>query len=176
MIEEIAELDEPWAMTFLPDGRALITGRGGELNLRTTDGQLIDVSGVPEVVHAGQGGFGDVIAAPDFESTNTIYVSWAEAGSGGSGAAVGRATLAVDGGSASLEDLTVIWRQQPKVGGNAHYGHRLAFSPNGEYLFVSSGERQAMDPAQDLNSTLGKIVRLRSDGTAGRRQPVRRPR
>ena len=171
VIEEIAELDEPWAMTFLPDGRALITGRGGELTLRTTDGQMVDVSGVPEVVHAGQGGFGDVIAAPDFESTNTIYVSWAEAGSGGSGAAVGRATLADDGGSASLENLTVIWRQRPKVGGNAHYGHRLAFSPDGEHLFVSSGERQEMEPAQDLNSSLGKIVRLRPDGTAADGNP-----
>ena len=67
VIEEIAELDEPWAMTFLPDGRALITGRGGELTLRATDGQLVDVSGVPDVVHAGQGGLGDVVAAPDFD-------------------------------------------------------------------------------------------------------------
>jgi aldose sugar dehydrogenase len=171
VIEEIAELNEPWAMTFLPDGRALITGRGGTLTLRTPDGRLVDVSGVPEVVHAGQGGFGDVVPAPDFASTKTIYVSWAEAGSGGSGAAVGRGTLSDDRGSVSLENLTVLWRQQPKVGGNAHYGHRLAFSPDGEYLFVSSGERQEMDPAQDLNSTLGKIVRLRPDGTAADGNP-----
>ena len=171
VIEEVADLDEPWAMTFLPDGRALITGRGGELTLRATDGRLVEVSGVPEVVDAGQGGFGDVIAAPDFESTNTIYVSWAEAGSGGSGAAVGRATLAGDGGAARLEDLKVVWRQQPKVDGNAHYGHRLAFSPDGKHLFVSSGERQAEDPAQDLGSSLGKIVRLRPDGTAADRNP-----
>lgn len=171
VIEEIAELDEPWAMTFLPDGRALITGRGGELTVRATDGEMVDVSGVPDVVHAGQGGLGDVIAAPDFPSTNRVYLSWAEAGSGGSGAAVGRATLAGDGGSARLQDLTVIWRQQPKVGGNGHYGHRLAFSPDGQYLFVSSGERQAMEPAQDLSSSLGKIVRLRLDGTAADGNP-----
>ena len=164
VIEDIAELDEPWAMTFLPDGRALITGRGGELTLRATDGQMVDVSGVPDVVHAGQGGLGDVVAAPDFESTDTVYISWAEAGSGGSGAAVGRATLIDDRGSASLENLTVIWRQQPKAGGNGHYGHRLAFAPDGEHLFVSSGERQEMEPAQDLSSSLGKIVRLRPDG------------
>ena len=171
MIEKIAELDEPWAMSFLPDGRALITGRGGTLTLRTTDGRMVDVSGVPEVVHAGQGGFGDVVPAPDFESTNAIYVSWAEAGSGGSGAAVGRATLSDARGSARLQNLTVIWRQRPKVGGNAHYGHRLAFSPDGRYLFVSSGERQEMDPAQDLDSSLGKIVRLRPDGTAADGNP-----
>lgn len=171
VIEEITELDEPWAMTFLPDGRALITGRGGELTLRGTDGRLVEVSGVPEVVDAGQGGFGDVIAAPDFESSNRIYVSWAEAGDGGAGAAVGRATLSGEGRSARLEDLRVIWRQRPKVDGNAHFGHRLAFSPDGKYLFVSSGERQAEDPAQDLDSSLGKIVRLRPNGAAAEGNP-----
>ena len=164
-------MDEPWAMTFLPDGRALITGRGGELTMRTAEGQLVDVSGVPDVVASGQGGLGDVVAAPDFASTNTVYLSWAEAGSGGSGAAVGRATLSGDSGSARLDDLAVIWRQQPKAGGNAHYGHRLAFSPDGEDLFVSSGERQEMAPAQDLDSSLGKIVRLRPDGTAADGNP-----
>ncbi len=164
VIEEIAELDEPWAMTFLPDGRALISGRGGDLTLRTTDGQLLEVDGVPDVVHAGQGGFGDVIAAPDFASTSTVYVSWAEAGEGGSGAAVGRAKLTADGGSPALSDLTVIWRQQPKVSGSGHYGHRLAFSPDGAYLFVSSGERQKFDPAQNLGANLGKILRLTPEG------------
>ena len=112
-----------------------------------------------------------MIAAPDFASTNTIYLSWAEAGSGGAGAAVGRATLAANGGAAKLEGLTTIWRQQPKVDGDAHYGHRLAFSPDGEYLFVSSGERQEMEPAQDLGTTLGKIVRLRPDGRAADDNP-----
>lgn len=170
-VEEIAELDEPWAMAFLPDGRALITGRGGELTLRGTDGQMVEVSGVPEVADAGQGGLGDVVAGPDFDSTDTVYLSWAESGSGGSGAAVGRATLVDDRGSASLEDLTVIWRQRPKVGGAGHYGHRLAFTPDGEHLFVSSGERQKMEPAQDLSSNLGKIVRLRPDGRAAAGNP-----
>jgi len=125
---------------------------------------LIEVDGVPDIVHAGQGGFGDVIAAPDFASTSTVYVSWAEAGEGGSGAAVGRARLTTDGGTPALSDLTVIWRQQPKVSGSGHYGHRLAFSPDGAYLFVSSGERQKFDPAQDLGTNLGKIVRLTPDG------------
>jgi glucose/arabinose dehydrogenase len=171
VIEEIAELDEPWAMTFLPDGRALISGRGGELTLRTTRGEMIEVDGVPEVVHAGQGGFGDVIAAPDFARTQTVYVSWAEAGDGGSGAAVGRATLTSDGESARLDDLTVVWRQQPKVSGRGHFAHRLAFSPDGKYLFVTSGDRQKMDPAQDLDSGLGKFVRLNPDGTAADGNP-----
>ena len=169
MIEEIAELDEPWAMTFLPDGRSLITGRAGELTLRGADGQNVEVSGVPEVVHEGQGGFGDVVLAPDFETSKTVYVSWAEAGDGGdSGAAVGRATLTENGGSAELADLDVIWRQEPKVSGNGHYGHRLAFSPDGRHLFVSSGERQKMEPAQDLDSDLGKIIRMSPDGSGAR--------
>ncbi|HEU5484571.1 MAG TPA: PQQ-dependent sugar dehydrogenase, partial [Microlunatus sp.] len=179
VMEEVAELDEPWAMTFLPDGRPLITGRGGELTLRSADGASVDVSGVPEVVHEGQGGLGDVIAAPDFESSRTVYLSWAEAGSGGdSGAAVGKATLTESGGDVELTDLDVIWRQDPKVSGNGHYGHRLAFSPDGRHLFVSSGERQKMDPAQDLDSDLGKILRMAPDGsdpevwTYGHRNPL----
>ena len=171
VIEEIGELDEPWAMTFLPDGQSLITGRGGDLTLRSTDGRTTDVSGVPEVVHEGQGGLGDVIVAPDFASTRHVYLSWAEAGDGGSGAAVARATLAADGGEARLDDLTVIWQQQPKVSGNGHYGHRLAFSPDGEHLFVSSAERQKMEPAQDLQSHLGKIIRLDPDGSAAADNP-----
>jgi len=171
VVEEITELDEPWAMTFLPDGRALVTGKGGGLTLRTTDGGLTDVAGVPDVEDAGQGGLGDVVAAPDFASTGTVYLSWAEAGDGGSGAAVGRATLVDDGASARLEGLSVVWRQRPKVSGNGHYGHRLAFSPDGQHLFVSSGERQKMAPAQDLGSSLGKIVRLRPDGTAAEGNP-----
>jgi glucose/arabinose dehydrogenase len=158
-------------MTFLPDGQSLITGRGGDLTLRSTDGRTTDVSGVPEVVHEGQGGLGDVIVAPDFASTRHVYLSWAEAGDGGSGAAVARATLAADGGEARLDDLTVIWQQQPKVSGNGHYGHRLAFSPDGEHLFVSSGERQKMEPAQDLQSHLGKIIRLDPDGSAAADNP-----
>ena len=171
VVEEIGELDEPWAMTFLPDGQSLITGRGGELTLRSADGQTTDVTGVPEVVHEGQGGLGDVIVAPDFASTRHVYLSWAEAGDGGSGAAVARATLTTDAGAARLDDLTVIWQQQPKVSGNGHYGHRLAFSPDGEHLFVSSGERQKMEPAQDLQSHLGKIIRLDPDGAAAAGNP-----
>ena len=170
-VEEITELDEPWAMTFLPDGRALVTSKGGELTLRATDGGLTDVAGVPEVEDAGQGGLGDVVAAPDFASTGSVYLSWAEAGDGGSGAAVGRATLVDEGGSARLDGLSVVWRQRPKVSGTGHYGHRLAFSPDGQHLFVSSGERQKMAPAQDLGSSLGKVLRLRPDGTAAEGNP-----
>ncbi len=152
-------------MTFLPGGDdALITLRGGPLVLRQADGRTIDVAGVPEVFHQGQGGLGDVIVSPGFATDRTVYLSWAARGTGGTGAEVGRATLVVDARGARLDDLTVIWRQQPKTSGSGHYGHRLAFSPDGAYLFVTSGERQQMTPAQDRGNTLGKILRMDPDG------------
>src|SRR3546814_7494254 len=82
------------------------------------------------------------------------------------GAAVGRGELVLDeaGKSAQVRNLKVIWRQVPKVSGNGHFSHRLAFSPDGQYLFISSGERQKFDPAQDMSVNLGKIVRLLPDG------------
>lgn len=171
-IAEVAAFDEPWAMTFLPDGRALITQRGGDLMLADPAGGAdpVQVQGTPEVVHEGQGGLGDIVLGPNFAQDNQVYLSWAEAGDGGSGAAVGRATLRTDG-SPRLENLQVIWRQEPKVDGNGHYSHRMAFSPDGKYLFVSSGDRQKMDPAQDLGNTLGTIVRLNPDGSPAEGNP-----
>ncbi len=172
-VTELGDYDEPWAMTFLPGSPyAAITQRGGKLLLRDVDGtESIEVDGVPEVRAAGQGGLGDIIAAPSFEEDASIYLSWVESGDGGSGAAVGLGRLVIDGGSARLEGLRVIWRQQPKVDGDGHFGHRLAISPDGKYLFVSSGERQKFDPAQDLGVNLGKILRLNLDGTPAAGNP-----
>ena len=164
-IAEVTEFDEPWAMEFLPDGKALVTQRGGQLILvDPAMGAKTPVSGVPEVVASGQGGLGDIVLGPGFGSDRTVYLSWAEAGSGGTGAALGRATLS-EGDAPALENLTVIWRQEPKVDGNGHFSHRIAVSPDGKYLFLSSGDRQKMDPAQDLSVNLGKILRLDLDGT-----------
>lgn len=165
---EAATLSNPWALEFVPGTeQLLITQKSGELLLRDQrSGNQITVSGTPEVVDAGQGGFGDVVVAPTFEQDQTLYLSWVEEGDGGnSGAVIGRARLVSDGTTASLDGLTVIWRQDPKVSGNGHFSHRMAFSPDGQHLFVSSGDRQKMDPAQDLNSGLGKILRLNPDGT-----------
>lgn len=166
-VTEVADYDQPWAMEFLPGTtRLLVTERGGALLLRNLEsGRELTVRGVPAVVAEGQGGLGDIVAGPDFERDGTVFLSWAEAGEGGTGAAVGRATLAVDGNTATLRDLTVLWRQQPKTSGSGHFGHRLAVSPDGRYLFISSGERQKFDPAQDLGVTLGKIIRLDIDGS-----------
>ncbi|MFT4228004.1 PQQ-dependent sugar dehydrogenase [Micropruina sp.] len=163
-VQELGRFDEPWAMTFLTDGDALITERAGRLVLRYADGRSTEVAGVPEVVHQGQGGLGDVIVSPDFATDRTVYLSWAARGTGGSGAEVGRATLVTDANGARLDGLSVIWRQQPKTSGSGHYGHRLTFSPDGSHLFVTSGERQKMTPAQDRSNTLGTIVAMDPDG------------
>lgn len=167
---EVASFSSPWAMTFLPDGQALVTEKSGTLHLVDVDsGATTEISGTPEVVDAGQGGLGDVIIAPDFEDSRMVYLSWAESGSGGTGAAVGRAQLSVDG--SRLDELEVIWRQDPKSSGNGHFAHRMAFSPDGDYLFVTSGDRQRLDPAQDLGNTLGTIVRLTPDGVPAEGNP-----
>ncbi len=163
----VAKLDQPWAMTFLPDGRMLVTEKRGQLRIVTQAGEIsAPVRGVPEVDYGGQGGLGDIVLHPDFSNTGSVYLSYAEAGDGDTrGAAVARATLTLhDDGSGELNDMAVIWRQDPKVTGRGHYGHRIAFSADG-YLFISSGERQHFDPAQDMQMNLGKIIRLHDDGS-----------
>ena len=171
VVEQLDRFDEPWAMTFLPDGGLLVSERSGRLHLRGEDGRTVEVGGVPEVVHDGQGGLGDVVASPGFASDRRVYLSWVEAGAGGTGAVVGRARLTGTPEAPELADLAVLWRQQPKTSGSGHFGHRLAFSPDGAYLFVSSGERQKFDPAQDLGTNLGKIVRLDPDGSPAAGNP-----
>jgi len=165
---EITTFDEPWAMTFLPDGRLLVTEKRGRLRLldvAATGATATSISGVPNVAYGGQGGLGDVVLHPEFASNNLVYLSYAEAGSGNTrGAAVARARLTLDGSGGALSQLQVIWRQVPKLSGQGHYGHRLAFGPDG-HLWITSGERQEFTPAQDMASNLGKIVRLNDDGS-----------
>lgn len=169
-VTEVADLDQPWAMTFLPDGSLLVTEKPGHLLLRRADGTILTVSGTPDVAYGGQGGLGDVVLHPEFASNRLVYLSYAEAGAGGRGAAVARARLERSEDAASLAGLQVIWRQVPKVSGKGHYGHRIAFGPQG-YLWISSGERQKFDPAQDMQSSLGKIVRLNQDGSVPASNP-----
>lgn len=171
-VTEIAQFDEPWAMAFIPGTPyALITEKKGKLKYWEEGGEVQDVAGVPPVAYEGQGGLGDVALAPDFASSGTIYLSWAEAGENGMrGAAVGRAKLVIDG-QPRLEGLQVIWRQTPKVSGAGHYSHRIRFSPDGRHLFVSSGDRQKMAPAQDMGQNLGKVIRLNLDGTPAAGNP-----
>lgn len=162
----VATFDEPWAMAFLPDGRVLVTEKKGALKLLASGGKVGTVSGVPKVAYGCQGGFGDIALHPKFADNHLVYISYAEAGEGDTrGAAVARAKLTLDAqGGGALSDLDVIWRQVPKVSGQGHYGHRLLFGPDGK-LWITSSERQKFDPAQDMQSNLGKLVRLNDDGS-----------
>jgi len=162
--QELATFAEPWAMTFLPGGGLLVTEKAGRLKLRMANGRVLDVAGVPSVAYGGQGGLGDVVLHPDFANNRFVYLSFAEAGAGGRGAAVGRGRLVIEGNAARLEGFQILWRQEPKFDGRGHYGHRIAFSPDGRFMFISSGERQQFTPAQDRNSNAGKILRLTDTG------------
>lgn len=173
-VTEKGRFDEPWAMAFEPDtGHLFITEKKGRIAILTEDGRRGSVSGVPAVAYGGQGGLGDFAFAPDYANSKAVYLSWAEAGEGNvRGAALGRATLACSQPTAcALNDLQVIWRQTPKVSGQGHYSHRIAFSPDGARLFLASGERQKMQPAQDLDTNLGKVLRLNLDGTPASGNP-----
>jgi aldose sugar dehydrogenase len=168
----VADFDAPWAMTFLPDGRALITEKDGRLKLWESGGPVSDINGTPKVDDAGQGGLMDVVLSPDFATTNNIYFSFSAAGEGGKGVVLATAKLNADGAAPKLDDVKIIFRASPLVDGNGHYSGRIAFSPDGKYLFFTNGERQKFDPAQDPNATLGKVLRLNLDGTPAAGNPL----
>ncbi len=165
-VTAMVQFDEPWAMTFLPDQRLLVTEKRGTLKLLRPGSTATSIRGVPAVDYGGQGGLGDVVLHPQFAQNQLIYLSYVEAGADNTrGAVVARARIALDDADGgSLSALEVIWRQQPKVTGRGHFGHRIAFDDEG-MLWISSSERQKFDPAQDMQSNLGKLVRLHDDGS-----------
>jgi glucose/arabinose dehydrogenase len=166
-------LEHPWALEFLPDGSALVTERVGRLRLVSPQGELSDpLSGVPEVDARDQGGLLDVALDPAFEENRLVYLSFAEPGEGGANStAVARGRLSED--RTALEDVEVIFSQQPKLPSTMHFGSRLVFDGDG-HLFITLGERskeQFRGQAQDLGSHLGKIVRVNPDGSVPEDNP-----
>ena len=178
----VATFNEPWTMTALPTADSteptlLVTQKTGELFVvDTATGRKTQVKGVPKVAYGGQGGLGDIRLAPDYAMSNAVYISYVEAGTGSDsnkfGAKVIKATLSgLDTDAPTLQSITPIWEQSPKVTGQGHYSHRLLFSPDGQYLYISSGERQKKEPAQDMSMNLGKIIRVYADGSVPRDNP-----
>ena len=165
-VSVVADFDEPWSMAVMPDGRLLVTETKGNLFIVAEDGtKSRPVSGLPDVAYGGQGGLGDVVLHPDFARNGMVYLSYGESGLGDTrGAAVARGVLDENDGRPLLRDVEVIWRQYPKLVGFGHYGHRLLFDADG-YLWISSGDRQKFTPAQDMQSNVGKLLRLNDDGS-----------
>lgn len=171
-ITQITTLRLPWRIAFLPDGRMLITEKVGGLQLVTQQGAKTPVANVPAVLWEGQGGMLGVYLSPHYAEDHSIYLTYSEPGQpGGSSLALARAQLKLGDNTASLEGLQVIWRD-PERGNGGQFGAAVAFSPDGNYLFLSSGDRQRMTPAQDPNQPLGKIFRLTLDGKPAPGNPM----
>ena len=170
-VSEVTEFQSPWAMAFLPGSGVPLTNvalvtekRSGLWLVDVRTGKKQQVTGGPRVHVEGQGGLADVVAHPDFAGNQRIYLSFSESGPDGtSGGAVGYGRLILGQGAPRLEGFKVIWRQTPKVTGGGHYSQRIAFAPDGT-MYVSSGERQKMQPAQDKNVDLGKIIHMTAEG------------
>ena len=174
-VSPVAEgLPRSWAFEFLPDGRILSTQKSGEMRITSPNAPAILVAGVPRVDPRGQGGLLDVALSPDFAKDRLVYVSFTEPRMpAGNGTSVARGRLVEEGGAARLDDLTVIFRQEPAWNNNMHYGSRLVFADDGR-LFVTVGERSDAGPrvqAQDLSSGLGKVFRIERDGTVPQDNP-----
>ena len=164
-------LQNPWAVAFLPDGRFLVTERPGRLRVVNADGQVQPaVQGLPEVAAGGQGGLLDVITDSAFASNRTIYFCFSEPGKGTTNStALARARLSQD--AKRLEDVKVIFSQQPKFSSTAHFGCRIVERPDGT-LFLTLGDRfSRRDDAQTLDNHHGKVVRVAKDGAIPKDNP-----
>jgi len=159
-------LVHPWGLAFLPDGRLIVTERPGRVRIVAASGALSPpLQGVPRVYASGQGGLLDIALSPDFATTGLIYLAYAEPREGAkNGTSVARAKLVEEGDGARLEEVEIIFRQQPSYASSAHFGSRIVFMPDGS-LYVTLGERySARTEAQNPDNHLGKLVRLMPDG------------
>lgn len=164
---EVARFASPWAMAFLPDGSMLVTEKAGRMLHVTADGSGKQaLEGVPAVKSDGQGGLGEVVLHPDFVRNRLVYFSYSAPGEE---SAIVMARGRLDGDR--LADVQTLFRASPSVSGNGHYAGRIAFGPDG-FLYVSTGERQKFDPAQNLGGTLGKVLRLTDDGKPAPDNPL----
>jgi glucose/arabinose dehydrogenase len=170
-IETVASgLEHPWSLAFLPDGRMLVTERPGRLRILDKDGKLSPpVEGLPAVAAVGQGGLLDIVLAPDFAQSRIVYFSFAEPrGTAGAvnpnSTSLASARFLEEDGKAKLADMKVIFRQEPAAEGGMHFGSRIAIARDGA-LFLTTGERNLKTPAQDLSGDLGKVIRIRPDGS-----------
>jgi glucose/arabinose dehydrogenase len=168
---QVTTFNLPWRIAFLPDGRMLITEKVGPVWLVTQDGKKTPVANAPAVLSQGQGGMLGVFLSPHYATDHNVYLTYSEPGEGGSSLAMARAKLSIGADSASLDGLEVLWRQMPK-GRGGQFGAAIAFSPDGQYLFLAVGERQRMTPAQDPDQELGKILRLTLDGKPAPGNPM----
>ena len=162
-------LQKPWGMTFLPDGRLLVTEKAGNLRIVNQQGEVsAPLNNMLPVKHAGQGGLLDVTLDPDFNDNQLIYFSYAkDAGNDQAKTAVGKARLNGD----SLEDATTIWEQKDAVNGGYHFGSRLVFDRSG-HLFVTTGDRHfGKDLVQNMDNHFGKIVRIDTTGQPAKDNP-----
>ena len=170
---KVTDFKLPWRIAFLPDGRMLVTEKVGPVWLVTQQGDKTPVANVPAVLYQGQGGMLGVFVSPQYATDRSVYLTYAEPGTdaGASGLALARARLTTGQGTASLDGLQVLWRDMPK-GRGGQFGAQIAFSPDGQYLFLTVGDRQRMTPAQDPNTEVGKILRLTLDGKPAPGNPM----
>jgi aldose sugar dehydrogenase len=159
------QLDSPWGIAAMPDGRLLVTEKGGSMRIVAVDGQVSEkITGIPDVVDKGQGGLLDVALDPEFGSNRMVYWTFTEARDNGNLTSVARGVLSKD--DRRIENASVIFRATPVFEGDKHYGSRLLFDRSGN-LFVTTGDRfeeERRQQAQDLNSALGKVLRISKDG------------
>jgi glucose/arabinose dehydrogenase len=165
-------LENPWGLAFLPGGRFLVTERPGRLRLIGADGKIgAPITGLPAIAAGGQGGLLDVLVDSGFEKNRTLYFCFSEPAASGSAnsTALARAQLSEDG--VKLENLKIVFSQQPKVASRHHFGCRIVEARDGT-LFLTLGDRfSRKEDAQKLDNHLGKIVRIAKDGTVPKDNP-----